>query len=84
VSVGSFALITRCPLCARLAGNFEHDHVALRDAKHAAGICAPMESSNGKREEVRRDPQLVFSRKSIDANVVRIRNSSFRVIEFVA
>jgi hypothetical protein len=49
VSVGSFALITRCPLCARLAGNFEHDHVALRDAKHAAGICTPMESSNGKR-----------------------------------
>jgi hypothetical protein len=36
------------------------------------------------KEEVRRDPQLVFSRKSIDANVVRIRNSSFRVIEFVA
>jgi hypothetical protein len=44
----------------------------------------PPECALQWKEEVRRDPQLVFLRKSIEANVVRIRNSSFCVIGFVA
>jgi hypothetical protein len=78
VSIGSFALITRCPPRVRLAA------ISNMVTSHFVTQNTPPECALQWKEEVRRDPQLVFLRKSIEANVVRIRNSSFCVIGFVA